>query len=204
MTETYTDSVAVLGMLKIVYTMYTLSVMSLIAWFAFNISRPTGKPAAVKPSVFYSYVGVLITVGVSIHILTFNQIPWVEDDFKRDTIKETKKITTIDIVVKDHKFILPSEKIILPCHEYVLFNVESKDLTYGFGLVRQNYSLVTQMQVVPGSKNDLMWKFHKNGVYTITSTEYSGPLGAHMNVENAVEVRGCESDDPYSVLAMKD
>jgi cytochrome c oxidase subunit 2 len=201
MTETYTDSVAVLGMLKIVYTIYTISVMSLIAWFARNITRPTGRPSSVKPSIFYSYVGVLITVGVSIHILTFNQIPWVEDDFKRDHIKAAQ---IVNITVKDHKFILPSEKIILPCHEYVLFNVESKDLTYGFGLVRQNYSLVTQMQVVPGSKNDLMWKFHKNGVYTITSTEYSGPLGAHMNVENAVEVRGCEQDDPYSMLAMKD
>jgi cytochrome c oxidase subunit 2 len=36
--------------------------------------------------------------------------------------------------------------------------------------------------------NDILWQFDKPGVYSIRSTEYSGPKGAQMIVENAVEV----------------
>ena len=189
------DSVDVLNMLKLVYTLYTLAVISLIAWFAFGLVNPQGKPRIVKPSTFYSYVGVLITVGVAIHIVTFNKIPWVKIDFKRDSIIPDQ---TVNITVKDHKFILPSDKINLKCNEYILFDVVSEDLTYGFGIFRQNNSMVTQMQVVPGSRNDLMWRFHKNGVYHLRSTEYSGPKGVHMYIKDVFEVTGCDEDDKYS------
>jgi len=195
-----TDSVDVLGMLKIVYTIYTLFVISLVAWFAFRVSEPKGKPSSVKPSVFYTYVGSLITVGVAIHILTFNTIPWVEIDFKRDNITPAK---IINITVKEHTFILPDKKIELPCNEYVLFDVKSEDLTYGFGLFRKNHTMVTQMQVVPESENQLMWKFHKNGSYAIRSTEYSGPKGAHMFIADAVEVSGCVEYDKYAMVETK-
>ena len=192
-----TDSVDVLSMLKIVYTIYTISVISLIAWFAKGVVNPAGKPRIVKPTTFYSYVGVLITVGVAIHIVTFNKIPWVEIDFKRDSIKPAQ---VVNITVEKHRFILPSPKIDLECNAYILFDVESKDLTYGFGIFRQNNTMLTQMQVVPGSRNDLMWKFHKNGVYHLRSTEYSGPKGAHMYVKNVFEVSGCDEDDKYAQL----
>lgn len=191
-----TDSTDVLNMLKIVYTIYTISVMLLIAWFAFGVMSPKGKPRIVKPSVFYGYVGVLVTIGVAIHIVTFNKIPWVEIDFKRDHITPDK---VVNIVVKDHHFELPEKRIIAQCQEYVLFDVDSKDLTYGFGLFRQNNSMVLQMQVVPGSSNQLMWKFEKNGVYSIRSTEYSGPKGAYIYYENAFEVQGCETNDKYAM-----
>lgn len=72
--------------------------------------------------------------------------------------------------------------------EIVVFDVTSKDLTYGFGLFREDNTMLFQMQVVPGHRNDIMWKFVKPGLYTIRSTEYSGPKGIAMIVENAVEV----------------
>ncbi|WP_295021520.1 cytochrome C oxidase subunit II [Sulfurimonas sp.] len=190
-----TDSVDVLNMLKLVYTLYTLAVISLIGWFSLGVVNPEGKPNIVKSSIFYGYVGALITVGVAIHILTFNKIPWVEIDFKRSSITPTQ---VVNVTIEDHKFILPSPKIDIKCNEFVLFNVVSNDLTYGFGIFRQNSSMVTQMQVVPGSKNDLMWKFGKNGVYDLRSTEYSGPKGAHMFVKDVFEVSGCSEDDKHS------
>jgi len=195
-----TDSVDVLGMLKIVYTLYTVSVISLIAWFAKGVVNPAGKPRIVKPTTFYSYVGVLITVGVAIHIVTFNKIPWVEMDFKRDSIKAAQ---VVNIIVENHEFKLGSKKVDLVCNEYILFDVKSNDLTYGFGIFRQNNTMLTQMQVVPGSRNDLMWKFHKNGVYHLRSTEYSGPKGAHMYMKNVFEVSGCDEDDKYSQIGGK-
>jgi cytochrome c oxidase subunit 2 len=89
-------------------------------------------------------------------------------------------------------FKLPSEKLLIDCNDLVLFDVTSNDLTYGFGLFRQDNTMVFQMQVIPGHKNDVLWQFTKPGLYTIRSTEYSGPKGAMMIVKDAVEVRACE------------
>jgi cytochrome c oxidase subunit 2 len=92
------------------------------------------------------------------------------------------------ITVERHRFMLPAPKLTAACGEKVLFNVISNDLTYGFGLFRQDHSMVFQMQVLPGHKNDVLWEFDRGGVYTIRSTEYSGPAGVRMIERDAVEV----------------
>jgi cytochrome c oxidase subunit 2 len=48
--------------------------------------------------------------------------------------------------------------------------------------------MLFQMQVVPGHRNDILWQFDKPGVYSIRSTEYSGPAGVDMVVKDAVVV----------------
>ena len=83
--------------------------------------------------------------------------------------------------------------MVVNCNEIVEFSVTSNDLTYGFGLFRNDWSMVFQMQVVPGHANDILWQFSKPGVYRIRSTEYSGPQGVRMIEENAVEVVGSEA-----------
>jgi len=55
--------------------------------------------------------------------------------------------------------------------------------------------MVFQMQVVPGHRNDILWRFEEDGTYTIRSTEYSGPKGVFMIVDAAVEVTGCAVAD---------
>ena len=72
--------------------------------------------------------------------------------------------------------------------EIVEFDVASQDLTYGFGVFREDQTMLFQMQVVPGHRNDILWKFLTPGLYTIRSTEYSGPKGVAMIIENAIEV----------------
>ena len=78
--------------------------------------------------------------------------------------------------------------MIINVNDMVLFDVKSEDLTYGFGLFREDNSMLFQMQVVPGHRNDVIWHFDRPGVYTIRSTEYSGPKGVFMIVKDAVEV----------------
>ena len=95
---------------------------------------------------------------------------------------------TFVIKVKDHQFIMPSDKLVINVNDKVLFDVQSEDLTYGFGLFRNDNSMMFQMQVVPGHRNDLLWQFDKEGVYTIRSTEYSGPKGVFMILKNVVQV----------------
>ncbi len=182
------DSLDVLSTLKVAYTIYTIVIISLFAWFSYSLVAEH-KPKGIVRVPFYGFIALLVFVGVSIHILTFNKVPWVEMDLKRDNIKSDK---VFHIEVANHKFKLPQEKMIIECGEKALFELSSDDLTYGFGLFRQDGTMVMQMQVVPGSRNDLLWQFHKNGVYDIRSTEYSGPKGAGMLVKKAVEVRGCD------------
>lgn len=184
------DSNTVLWGQTIVYTLYALVILLLMWWFASRVTRE-GASKAVKPALFYSFVGFLVVVGVSLHIVTYNTIPWSPLDVHRGEIRADK---VFQISVSDHEFHLPSDRLLIDCNDKVLFDVTSSDLTYGFGLFRKNSSMLFQMQVVPGHRNDLLWEFGKNGVYTIRSTEYSGPEGIDMIVQDAVEVAGCPAN----------
>lgn len=181
------ESTTVLWGQTIIYTAYTLAIMATVGWFALKITRPAGQ-SPVKPAVFYAFVGFLVVTGVSLHLITYNTIPWVKDDLHAG---DAQPAATFEITVADHEFTLPSPQLAVPCGELVKFAVTSEDLTYGFGLFREDNSMVTQMQVVPGHPNELLWTFTSDAVYSIRSTEYSGPEGYQMIVPDAVVVSGC-------------
>ncbi len=183
------DSAVVLWGQAIVYTLYALAVLCIMAAFAYMVTKP--GTAKVPKVLFTAWAIVLVVTGVSLHLVTANTIPWVDQELNRSSITPDR---TFAITVADHEFRLPSEKLAIECGETVLFDVTSEDLTYGFGLIRQDNSLVFQMQVVPGHANDLLWTFENDGVYDIRSTEYSGPEGYHMVVPDAVEVTGCAAE----------
>lgn len=178
------DSNIVLMGQTIAYTLYVLVMMLVMAWFAARITKEKGEKQ-IRPGLFYSFVTFLAILGVSLHFITYNTIPWSPMDLNRAEMKPDK---IFDITVANHRFQLPSEKLTIVRNEKVLFNVTSNDLTYGFGLFRGDNSMVFQMQVVPGHRNDILWQFDKPGIYTIRSTEYSGPKGLSMIERNVVEV----------------
>lgn len=179
-----TDSSIVLLGQTLAYTFYVLVILILMAYFGYNITRD-GKIKEIKPAIFYTFVGFLVVLGVSLHIITHYTIPWKPMDLDRAQITPDK---SFEIVVKEHKFYLPEEKLVIKTNEKVRFNVLSKDLTYGFGIFRQDNSMVFQMQVLPGHDNDIIWVFDKPGTYSIRSTEYSGWKGINMILRNVVEV----------------
>ncbi len=72
----------------------------------------------------------------------------------------------------------------------VEFVAWSTDVTYGLGVFRSDGTMVFQMQIVPGYDNRIVWIFDEPGVYTIRSTEYSGPRHSEMVVPNAILVEG--------------
>jgi cytochrome c oxidase subunit II len=180
------DSSIVLYGQTIAYTLYCVAIILVMGWFARNITR-AGKSAPVRPGLFYSFVLFLAVLGISLHVITYNTIPWAQVDLNRGDYRPDK---TFAITVANHKFQFPSQKMVVTEGDLVLFDVKSNDLTYGFGLFRRDNSMLFQMQVVPGHRNDILWRFGKPGVYSIRSTEYSGPKGTDMVVENAFEVVG--------------
>ncbi|MCE1197860.1 MAG: hypothetical protein LWW85_02730 [Marinilabiliales bacterium] len=178
------DSQVVLNGQTFAYTFYAIAIILLMLWFGYKVTK-SGKTNQVSSTLFYSFVALLIVMGVSLHIVTYHTIPWASMDLNR---KELKADKAFDINIQDHKFFLPAEKLVIQVDDKVMFNVTSSDLTYGFGLFRSDHSMVFQMQVIPGHLNDILWKFDKPGVYTIRSTEYSGPKGAQMILKDVVEV----------------
>ena len=199
---TFDSSMELLAFHNVAYTIYALMIVSVIAWFGYNLTRKE-KASSIVRIPFYTYIGFLVAMGVGHHIFTYNTIPWVEQDMKRHEIKPDARY---EIEIKDHHWIGLPEKITIQCGQTVEFDVHSRDLVYGFGLFRQDGTLVTQMQVNPGTdvngilaSNDLMWTFRHNGVFNLTSTEYSGPAQYSedgkkdlMEVKNLVEVVSCQ------------
>ena len=178
------DSQIVLYGQTIAYTSYVIAILLVMGWFALQITKP-GKSSKISHVFFYTFVGFLVVLGVSLHIVTFNTIPWAAMDLNREDIKPDK---VFNITVANHEFTLPSDELVISVGDKALFDVTSHDLTYGFGLFRTDNSMVFQMQVVPGHRNDILWQFHKAGIYTIRSTEYSGPKGAQMILKDVVKV----------------
>lgn len=168
----------------LLYTIYSITIMSLIGWFGYRVTKGE-KSREFRPAIFYTFVGVLVLAGVSLHLVTHETIPWKPLDLNRQSIQADKEFS---INISKHKFVLPAEKMVIKKGEKVRFKLTSDDLTYGFGLFRQDNSMVFQMQVIPGYVNDVLWIFDRTGVYTIRSTEYSGPKGINMIEKNAVEV----------------
>ena len=183
------DSTTVLWGQTIVYTAYCLVIISLVAWFASGLTH-TRSRLNVSPKVFYVWVGFLTVLGVSLHVITYNTIPWVKDDLHGNP----NVAATFEIGIADHAWKIPGGRLEVPCNKLVKFSVTSDDLTYGFGVFRSDNSMITQMQVVPGHPNDLLWTFTKNGTYDIRSTEYSGPAGYKIIADDAIVVSGCEQE----------
>lgn len=184
------DSSTVLWGQAIAYTIYVLGAVLLVGWFAYRVTRPRSG-GGVPPPLFWAFFALLIVSGVSLHIVSYNTIPWTPLDVHRH---RTEADRTFTIEIEDHEFRLPALPMEIDCRDQVLFEVTSRDLTYGFGLFRPDHSMLFQMQVLPGHTNDVLWEFEKNGTYTVRSTEYSGPEGYRMIVEDAVVVTGCAEE----------
>lgn len=186
------DSLGILSLMKVVYSIYLVVVFAMMGTFVIAITRRRRvQPRFRVP--FYGWVALLVIAGVGIHVLTFNKIPWVKWEKENGTLAADR---AFDINVSGHRFQLPSEQLLIDEGEMVRFNVESDDYTYGFGLFRDDGSMVFQMQVVPGYNNSIVWKFSESGTFDIRSTEYSGPRGGNLLVSDAVVVGPSVASSP--------
>ncbi len=168
---TFATSIELLKFHWVAYTIYSLLIISVVAWFGINLTRKE-KVKSIVRIPFYGYIAFLVAAGVGHHIFTYNAIPWVAEDIMRDKIEANREYK---IEVANHKWKLPQKPMKAKEGEKVRFDVRSKDLTYGFGLFRKDGTMVFQMQVVPKYKNDILWTFNECGKFDLISTEYSGP-----------------------------
>jgi len=201
---TFSNSAELLSFHWFAYSIYSAMIISVIAWFGYNLTREE-KAKSIVRIPFYTYMAFLVAMGVGHHIFTYNTIPWVSQDITRHEITPD---ATYKFEIEDHKWVNMPKKVTVQCEQTIEFDVRSRDLVYGFGLFRQDGTMVMQMQVNPGTDvngildpNDILWTFNHNGVFDVISTEYSGPdaYDEHtgkdlMFVKNFVEVVGCKEE----------
>jgi len=199
---TFSNSAELLSFHWVAYTIYAMMIISVVAWFGYNLTRKDAKSVFRIP--FYWYMAFLVAGGVGHHIFTYNTIPWVSQDIDRENITPDAKY---EFEIEDHKWIGLPKQVLIGCGQTVEFDVHSRDLVYGFGLFRKDGSMVMQMQVNPGTdvngildSNDILWTFNHNGEFDLTSTEYSGPRQYDENgrdlmlVKDFVKVVGCKDN----------
>jgi len=128
---------------------------------------------------------VLIAVFLVFNVVTLSPlVPWQKWLLWSHPTPDKR----ISIEIEDYEIKLPGQGIEVKAGEFVEFTVISKDVTYGFGVFRQDGTMVFQMQVPPGYENRILWKFDAPGTYDVRSTEYSGPRHPEMFIKDAIRV----------------
>lgn len=131
------------------------------------------------------WFGFLIVVALAFNVITLSPlVPWQSWLLWSQPTPEQR----FSIDMENYQIYLPPQGIEVRADEYVEFTATSRDVTYGFGVFRQDGTMIFQMQVVPGRENKIIWKFDAPGAYNVRSTEYSGPQHPQMFVKNAIRV----------------
>ena len=168
----------------VLYSIYVFSVLTLMVWFVRALTAQKKVSLKFKISV-YVWITFIIVSVLTFHGFIHLKFPWTRWQILNKSVVPKEEIK---INIADYKFHLPKNPIILKVNEPVKFTAFSEDVTYGFGVFRRDGTMVFQMQVVPGHKNQLIWIFQKKGEYTIRSTEYSGPENWKMVLKDAIIV----------------
>jgi cytochrome c oxidase subunit 2 len=131
------------------------------------------------------YFFFLLAVALIINLITISPIvPWQQWLYW----STPTPVKVFHISMNNYQFTLPQGGIKIKVGEPVMFSVTSSDVTYGFGVFHSSGRMLFQMQVLPGYTNEIVWIFDEAGLYTIRSTEYSGPEHSSMVVPDAIVV----------------
>jgi cytochrome c oxidase subunit 2 len=132
-----------------------------------------------------NWLFVLVGVFLVFNIVTLSPlVPWQKWMFWSSPAPDR----IVSVGFGDYQIRLPPAGIDVEVGQYVEFVATSDDVTYGFGVFREDSTLVFQMQVLPGRQNRIVWQFDQPGTYDVRSTEYSGPRHSDMVVPGAIRV----------------
>ncbi|HNS07589.1 MAG TPA: hypothetical protein PKZ26_01335 [Anaerolineaceae bacterium] len=128
---------------------------------------------------------VLIIVFVIVNVVTLSSlIPWQSWQLWQNP----EPAQVVKVAYNDYTITMDTP-VQIKAGEFVQFSATSADVTYGFGVFREDNSMVFQMQVLPGRENQIIWKFDETGTFDVRSTEYSGPKHSDMVVRDAIVVK---------------
>lgn len=157
----------------------TIGLMALISYFfiaaVFTPDRKVLVPSAERRRtslvVWMLCFGAVITLGSLWHWP--HRVPMSND---RSTVNVTGAQWYWEI-----------DKTKVPLGKPVVFNVHTKDVTHGLGVIDADGRLMFQAQAMPGYVNQVGYVFSHPGTYRVVCLEYCGLAHHDMLTEFAVE-----------------
>jgi cytochrome c oxidase subunit 2 len=132
------------------------------------------------------WFGFLILVALAFNAITLSPVvPWQEWLLWSSPQADRQ----VSIVMTGNKIQGLDQGIVVHAGEYVSFSATSEDVTHGFGVFRQDGTMVFQIQVLPGHENSILWRFDHPGVYDVRSTEYAGPHQSNLFFPGTIQVK---------------
>lgn len=118
-----------------------------------------------KARSIYGVLLVLLMIVVSIY--TLRDLP-----FNKPAYSEGEELTVVDVTalqfgweISEHEF---------EVGQTVQFDVETADVTHGFGLYDPDMDMIAQTQAMPEYTNTIYVTFEKAGTYEVLCLEYCG------------------------------
>ncbi len=176
--------------IRIYFLIYFVLLVAFFLWFIRVVKKPAVKDFKEnetgidwREKRFFLTVVAILVIG---HIVTLsNIVPWQ----KWQLWEKQVPVKTFAIEVSDYQFDFPENPMIVEKGEFVEFDLTTTDVTYGFGVFREDGTMVFQLSVLPGYNNRYTWNFSEPGTYDIRSTEYSGDQHSSMYEPGALVVK---------------
>ena len=156
----------------LVISLVLMAVVALTFWRvvgAINAETSLSNVGLQRNTLFWALVifGILVTVG-SLH-------QWPH------TVATGHGVVQVHATGAQWSWEIDTQKV--PVGKKVLFNLHTKDVNHGFGVIDQSGRLLFQMQAMPGYINKVTYVFDEPGQYKVMCMEFCG-VGHHdMNDE---------------------
>jgi cytochrome c oxidase subunit 2 len=153
-------------------TLVLMAITAFIFWRVAGAVNADAEPANVgsrRSKLFWTLLvfGVLVTVG--------SLREWPHAVAAGDDV--------VQVNATGNQWSWEIDARTIPVGKKVVFNLHTKDVNHGFGVIDQSGRLLFQMQAMPGYINKVKYVFEKPGQYRVLCMEFCG-VGHHdMNDE---------------------
>ena len=161
----------------LVIALVLMAVVALAFWRVVGAVNAETEPSNVgsrRSKFFWALVvfGILVTVG------SLRQWP--------HTVATGDEVVQVNATGAQWYWEIDTQKV--PVGKKVVFNLHTKDVNHGFGVIDQSGRLLFQMQAMPGYINKVEFVFDEPGQYRVLCMEFCG-VGHHdMNDEFEVVI----------------
>ena len=156
----------------LVVSLVLMAVVALTFWrvvAAVNAEADLSKANSRRSMFFWA----LVVLGVAVTAGSLRQ--WPHD------VATGAEVVQVNATGAQWSWEIDTHKI--PVGKKVVFNLHTKDVNHGFGVVDQSGRLLFQMQAMPGYINKVAFVFDEPGQYRVLCMEFCG-VGHHdMNAD---------------------
>lgn len=168
-------------MMVLTLSLVGMAVIGMIFVGAVRASGKEAEPAAGADGRRSRLIWVLLIAGVGITVASLWQ--WPHD--------VSANADAVAVNVSGAQWAWEIDKTDVPAGKTIVFNVHTKDVNHGMGVVDPNGTLLFQTQSMPGYVNQVRYVFDEPGTYRVICLEFCGV--AHHGMIDEFEVTAGKS-----------